>query len=272
MADLSKILITGAQSRIGQAIPFGIKLSHQDLDVTNKQAIQQKCEQLSPSGILCLASIDIRLCEKNPFLAYKVNVLGAYYAAQIANERNIPFIFISTGAIFNGESKKMFSEDDEPDPLNIYGQTKYMAEILVRHASTKHIIARTGWLFGGKTTKAGMIDHMLIAIKKGEAITATTNQFGSPTYLDDFIKEITSLIRNDTYGTFNIVNTGAASAAEVMQEAISFLKSNSKLVPAKMADFISTGPRRSASEALLSRKIKMRSWQEALRAYLSVEE
>ena len=100
MADLSRILVTGAQSRIGQAIPFGIKLSHKELDVTNKQAIQQKCEQLSPSGILCLASIDIRLCEKDPLLAYKVNVLGAYYTAQIANERNIPFIFINSYIIY----------------------------------------------------------------------------------------------------------------------------------------------------------------------------
>lgn len=270
MTDVSRILITGANGLIGQKMSFGIKASRDELDVTNPEAIGKFCEKFNPSGIVCLSSIDLRSCEKDPLSAYKVNVLGVYNLALEAVKRDIPIIILSTGAIFNGLAGKSFREGDIPNPQNIYGQTKYLAEIVVKHVAKKYIIARTGWVFGTTSAKkSGAIDRIIALAKSGERIKAVTDQTGSPTYVNDFLEALEKLIKLDSYGTFHITNDGVASAADVAKEIVSICKSSSEIVETKAEGIESNGPRRSPSEALASGKIKLRSWREALKSYLT---
>ena len=88
MTDLTKVIILGSQGMVGQAIDFGIKLNHQECDITNPESIRETCDRYDPSAILSLASIDLRVCEEDPVKAYKVNALGVLNLAREAKRRD----------------------------------------------------------------------------------------------------------------------------------------------------------------------------------------
>ncbi|MBS3082062.1 NAD(P)-dependent oxidoreductase [Candidatus Pacearchaeota archaeon] len=270
MTDTSKALIIGGESAIAQELPFGIKVSHKELDVMNISQIEQVLSKYKPSTVICLASIDLPTSQKNPSLAYAINVVGLCNVATQATKMQIPIVMISTGAIFNGPITKVFSEQDTPHPLNVYGQTKYLAELLLRQMTPNHLIIRTGWLFGLNHKKNGFtrfIDNLLNTIDNGNVIKVTQDQIGSPTYIRDFSIKLKELIESNAQGTIHVVNKGIASAFDIAQEA---LKITSKKTPIEVVSTkdISGAAARSKSEALES-KITLRSWQEALNSYYS---
>lgn len=269
MADLSKILITGSNGIIGSVLDFGIKKSHQELDVTNRENIKEVCDKINPSGILCLSSINLRASEKNPIEAYNVNVFGVYNLSYEAMKRKIPLILISTGVVFSGIAEDFFSEESTPNPLNIYGQTKYLAEILTLKDSDKNLVIRTGWIFGiNKNFKMKSIfDKIIDLIIEEKEINATYDQYGSPIYIKDLVSEMKKLISNDSSGIYHIVNSGRASAVEFAEEVTIYSKSKSKIERVSVTEFESV-VKRSPSEYLISKKIKLRSWKESLREYL----
>lgn len=269
MTDLSNLIISGGHGMIGAHLDFGIKPSKEEFDVTNPKNIEEQCKKYNPSGILCLSSIDLRKCEENPFNANGVNVLGVYNLAKEAKKRKIPLILISTGAVFSGESKDYFSEESIPNPVNIYGQTKYLAEIIVLNSSNKNLVIRTGWVFGANkdSKKKGIFDKMLDLAIEGKDIKATYDQYGSPIYIKDLTSEFKKLISKNYSGIYHLVNSGRASALDFIEEAVNYLDNKPKINKLSVAEFISN-IKRSPSECLISKKIKLRSWQEALKDYL----
>ncbi len=269
MADLNKILITGGYGTIGTHLGFGIKPTKKELDVTNLKSISEAFKKYSPSGILCLSSIDLRNSEQNPFEAYNVNVFGVYNLAKEAKKRNIPLILISTGAVFSGSINDTFNEESIPNPVNIYGQTKYLAEIIALESSDKNLVVRTGWVFGANkdSKKKGIFDKMLDLAIEGKEIKATYDQHGSPIYIKDLSSELKKLISKNYSGIYHIVNFGRASALDFIKEAITYLEKKSKINKLSVSEFISN-IKRSPSECLVSEKIKLRTWQEALKDYL----
>ena len=270
MVDISRMLITGGESSIARELPFGIKLSHKELDVTDEKSIERAFVKYSPSAVLCLASMDLALCEKDPLTAYNVNVLGVYNIARQATKQKIPIVMISSGAIFNGEVSKKFSEQSIPNPINIYGQTKYFAEIMLREMTQDYLIIRTGWIFGLKNKPNGFskfVDKLISTRDEKTIIKATNDQFGSPTYIVDFAEKLQEFIRSNTRGIVHIVNEGSASASDIAQEIKLQTKNNFSLEKV-ITQIIPGNASRSKSEALLSDKLRMRSWQEAIGEYI----
>ena len=269
MVDLNKILIAGGSGMIGSHLDFGIKPLKSEFDVTNPKSISERCKEYNPSGILCLCNINIRLSEQNPFEAYRVNTLGIYNLVKEAKKRRIPLILISTGGVFSGNVDDSFNEESTPNPLNVYGQTKYLAELMTLENSKNNLVVRTGWVFGANknSEKKNIFDKMLDSAIEGKEIKATYDQYGSPIYIKDFTSELKKLISNNCSGIYHIINTGRASAAEFIEEAATHLRNKPKINKLSVTEFTST-LKRSPSECLVSEKIKLRSWQEALRDYL----
>ena len=268
MADISRVLITGGESRIGCELDFGIKLTHKELDITDSQSIAFALDKYSPSAVLNLASVDIKNSQTNPYLANKVNVFGVYNLVVETKKRNIPLIIISTGAIFNGDFKKTFTEKDVPNPKNIYGQTKYLAELIITKTKEDYTIIRTGWLFGGKAKNgfAKFVKEAIISARENKSISATSDKIGSPTYIPDLIENIKKLIVSNKKGTFHLINEGSASAVDFVEEIIrttGSLSAVNKIISSDISDI-----ERSESEVLSSTEIKLRPWQQALAEYI----
>lgn len=270
MVDLNNILIAGGYGMIGSNLDFGIKPLKSEFDVTDPESIARACEKYNPSGLLCLSGIDLRNSEENPIDACKVNSIGVYYLAREARKRKIPLIIISTGAVFSGGIEESFNEESTPNPLNVYGQTKYIAEIIALESSEKNLVVRTGWVFGTKkdSEKKHFFDKMLDLAIEGKEIKATYDQYGSPTYMKDLVSELKVLISNDSSGIYHVINSGRASGAEFIKEAVAYLESKSEIKRISVTEFISA-VKRSPSECLTSEKSKLRSWKESLKDYLN---
>lgn len=257
-------MVTGAGGMIGSALPWGLKLSRAELDVGQLFTLTQKLDALRPEAILHLAALDIRQSERNPLLSMKVNVLGTLGLAEYARSRGVPFVFLSSAAVFNGPRGSVFFEEMPHDPVNIYGQTKHLAEVLIQKSCPGALIIRTGWVFGGHGAHhRKFVDDAVEKARAGAAIEATDQQQGSPTYVRDLVSVVAGLLEKCESGIWHVVNEGAATPVEIAEAIVGTLRSRSPITLRPNAHF-QDGPARSASEVLGSRKIRLRSWREAL--------
>ena len=132
----------------------------------------------------------------------------------LAKDRNIPYIFISTAGIF-GNDKEFYTEDDQPYPLSAYGKSKYYTEqSLQNQGYEKYWIFRAGWMMGGgPDIDKKFVNKIMKQIKAGsKELFVVDDKLGVPTYTKDFASSILKHIENDLpYGLYNMVSQGEAS-------------------------------------------------------------
>lgn len=271
--DFSKSLITGANGMVGSYVDFGVKTDRRMMDVTDLKEVLRVCREHKPRAIIHLAAeTDVDRCERDPEYAYMTNGVGTYHMALAARELDAKLIYISTAGVFDGvkSEKEFYKEEDEPNPQNYYGRSKYLGELAVKGVLKNYIIARVCWMFGGGPEKDQKFTAKIIKQFNKEEIKAVDDQIGSPTFGKDLINAVKKLIEEDAVGTFNLANKGICSRYEFAKEIVNILNPAIKVMPAKMADF-NFDASRTFNEGLVSKVDLMRPWQEALREYLETE-
>lgn len=268
--NLNKILVTGGRGTIGEYLDFGIKTGRSDFDITGLAASENFINRLKPEAILHLAAEpDVDKCEREPREAYFINSVGTYNLALIARNLGIKFIYISTSGVFDGEKSEPYKSDDQPNPINHYGHSKYFGEIAVSNFSRNNLIIRTDWVFGGGPEKDTKLVAKTIAQLNKPEMFGVSDQKGSPTYAKDLARVIKEFLVNDEEGIRHAVNSGPASQYEFMLEILNILGKKVKLNPVKAEDFKSVAKR--WNNKVLKSDVAMRSWQEALREYLELD-
>ncbi|MDP1573495.1 MAG: dTDP-4-dehydrorhamnose reductase [Coxiellaceae bacterium] len=199
------ILIIGSKGQVGaslvqQAEENKILYSATDrtiLDVTNEAAIQAYFEKNNVFDFVINATAytNVDGAEDDETTANAVNHFGVHYLALACKHYNIPLIHISTDYVFDGEKLTDYSEDDFPNPQNVYGQSKLAGEIALQSIWEKHIILRVSWVFSefGKNfvkTIANLCDQK-------EKLGVIANQYGSPTSARSIAKVLIEICRNN---------------------------------------------------------------------------
>ena len=266
---LQNALITGASGMLGSNIDFGIQPSSSELAVTNP--IKIKKYMSSRNNISCI--IHLRDSEENCNKSIDININGTTNMLSVAKELNIPFILVSTGAVFSSEKSNIsFDEKYIPCPNCIYGETKYASEKIAL-LYDKTIIIRTGWLFGGHQKKHyKFVETIINNLYTNTKTYAANDFFGSPTYVIDMIDKMKDIILNNRYGIHHVVNDGAACGYDIAYEITQILNiDNSLIVSVKSTDVPNSGPNRSKSEVLISmnKDNTMRFWKLALNEYVN---
>ena len=129
------------------------------------------------------AMTDVDECEKNPKLAYDINVQGLINFIDVINP-NIRFIYISSSAVFGGcIQKNSYSELDNPFALNNYGLSKLMAEEFVKTKLKNQLIVRSSWMIGGGPERdKKFLSKILPLLTTDQNIFIVNDKFGSLTY------------------------------------------------------------------------------------------
>ena len=269
--NLDKVLITGANGMVGNYVDFGIKTDRRSLDVTDLKEVLNTCRKYQPQVILHLAAEpDVDRCERDPEHAYTVNSIGTYNMAVAAKEIGAKLIYISTAGVFDGKKQGSYTEEDEPNPLNYYGHSKYLGELAVQGMLKNYIIARADWMLGGGPVKdKKMVPKIIEQFNKPE-IFGVKDNLGSPTFGKDLIAAIKKLIADDAVGIFHLSNKGACSAYEFIKEMVGILRPDIKVAPVN-ASFFKLDAARWTNKSLVSKVDLMRPWQEALKEYLETE-
>jgi dTDP-4-dehydrorhamnose reductase len=165
--------------------------------------------------LLLAAKADVDGCERDKHQgengdAYKINVLGTQNVLNAARVGGKKVIYISTDFVFGASVPKEggFTEEDTPDPVNWYGQTKLMAEEEVKHSGLEYIIMRIAYPyrkeFSGKLDFARAIAQRL---GKHEAVGAITDHIMTPTYIDDIAYALAKLVETQSTGIFHVVGS-----------------------------------------------------------------
>jgi dTDP-4-dehydrorhamnose reductase len=180
------------------------------LDVRKREQVADGIERQAPDIVFHLAAMtDLEECEADPDGAYHTNAMGTKHVALACARAGIPMVYISTAGVFDGLKDGVYTEYDEPLPINAYGGSKLAGERTVQTFLDRFYIVRAGWMVGG-----GARDHKFVAriadqIRSGaKEIHAVTDKLGTPTYAPDFARCLLGLVRTDSYGLYHMVSEG----------------------------------------------------------------
>ena len=249
-------------------------LDFRDFDAYKKDVLEFNPDYLFHLG----AYTDLEFCEMNADETYNTNTLGVENAVYLANELNIPLLYISTAGIFDG-AKEHYDDWDLPNPLGVYARAKYMGERFVVENASRFLVCRAGWMMGsGPKKDKKFIQKLMKQIKDGKReLFIVDDKDGTPTYTHDFARNVKALIEKEYWGLYNMVCGGQTSRLEVATELIRLLnlESKVKLTPVGSDYFKETYfAERPPCERLVNRKLNirnlnlMRDWREALKDYI----
>lgn len=178
---------------IGKNLDYGIRPLSSDVDITSLKSIENYLRTLDNrvSCIVNLAALNLRDSENNIEKSINVNINGTTNLLQYAKKLNIPFVLLSTGAVFssNNNSNQIFNENTETNPNCVYGYTKSSDEQIAL-LYEKSIVIRTGWVFGGtQKSHYKYVEYFINNFLTNTEIYANNNFYGSPTYVKDLIEK-----------------------------------------------------------------------------------
>lgn len=249
-------------------------LDFRDFDAYRKDVIDFKPDYLFHLG----AYTDLEFCELHPDDTYVTNTLAVENAVFIANELNIPLLYISTAGIFDGK-KDVYDDWDQPNPLGHYARSKYAGEVFVKENTKQSLICRAGWMMGGGPKKdKKFVQKIMKQLKDGKkTIYVVNDKFGTPTYTHDFAQNVKLLLEKEYWGLYNMVCGGVTSRLEVAQEIIGLtgLQDSVNIVEVT-SDYFKEEyfAERPPSERLINRRLdlrnlnSMREWKVGLQEYL----
>jgi len=249
------------------------------LDFRDFTAYHDAVVKFNPDYLFHLgAHTDLEYCELNPDDAYLTNTLSVENAVLISNMLDIPLIFIGTAGIFDGK-KDLYDDWDMPDPISVYGRSKYAAEIYIEKNSYRYLIVRAGWMMGGGPEKdKKFIGKLMKKINNNEKeLFIVDDKLGTPTYTDDFARNLELLLKSEFWGLYNMVCTGETSRLNVAHELLRLLNIDNqiKITPVN-SDYWKEiyFTNRPESERLINTKLQLRGlnlmpdWRSCLKDYL----
>ena len=291
---MNKIYIAGSGGMLGSAFysvfkdEYNLKCSDIDqnetwleyLDFTDFNKYKNEVISFNPNYLFHLGAItSLEECELDYDNAYKSNTIAVENACHIANELNIPLIYISTAGIFDGK-KDVYDDWDLPNPLGNYARSKYAGELYVEKNVKKHLICRAGWMMGGGPVKdKKFVNKIIKQINKNvETLNIVNDKFGTPTYTIDFANNLKLILENKFWGIYNLVCEGLTSRIEVAEEILKYYDLNKKIkINIVDSNYFSKeyfAPR-PYSERLINSKLNlrklniMRDWKVCLHEYLT---
>ncbi|GAB5411053.1 MAG: dTDP-4-dehydrorhamnose reductase [Chlamydiales bacterium] len=216
----------------------------------------------------CAAYTNVDGAEKDAARAFSVNRDGVQNLAEAAKKKEAKLVHFSTDFVFDGTKNVPYVEEDRPNPLSVYGKSKYEGEKCVWDASENNLIIRTSWLFGDG--RSNFVKTMVGLLRDEKSLNVVSDQVGSPTYSDDLALATLDLLECE--GLFHYSGAGELSWYEFAQEIASSLqKSNSQIQPI-LADFYeSLAPRPAYSVLSTKKALKytvVRNWKKGLEDYV----
>ncbi len=175
------------------------------LNLDDIEELDSQLEKLSPDIIVHTAGLtSVDLCEKSPVLANYVNAELAKNIATVAFKRGIKLIHISTDHLFQG-NKSFYSEEIEPNPVNEYGKSKYLAERVVSEINRDAIIIRTNFFCWGYSGRQSFSDWIIYNLRDDKPLSMFDDVFITPILADSLILNTQKLVSLGASGIYHLV-------------------------------------------------------------------
>lgn len=275
-----KVFVTGVKGQLGYDVMNelekqgleGIGVDIDEMDITDADQVNKVIKEAAPDAVIhCAAYTAVDAAEDNEEICRKVNAQGTENIAKVCEELDIKMMYISTDYVFNGQGERPWEPDDEREPLNVYGQTKYEGELAIEEHVKKFFTVRIAWVFG--VNGKNFIKTMLNLGKTHDHLTVVDDQTGSPTYTYDLARLLVDMIQTDKYGRYHATNEGLCTwyefACEIFKQAgmdVSVAPVSSDEYPAKAKR--PSNSRMDKSKLTANGFQPLPTWQDALSRYL----
>jgi len=288
-----KILITGAAGMLGSSLvpeltrhdhavlATDIRLLGPDvkhLDARDGEEMMRVAKKFRPDMLMHLAAeTDLEVCETKVDYAYEENFVSTQNAVKVCRELSMPLTYISTAGVFDGKKPQPYTEFDYPNPINVYGASKYQGEQIVRMTMPNHYILRAGWMIGGGERDKKFVSKIMRQLDEGsKRIYAVKDKMGTPTYAPAFSKMLHKIIRTGYFGTYHLACKGRATRYDVAKHILGTLGRKDVELRAVSSsyfgkEYFAPRPR---SEEMRNYVLDLRGmnemplWEEALEVYL----
>lgn len=280
-----------------------------EVDITDLQALENFANSTRTSSyfpselthtqrqinwiINCSAYTNVEKAEEDIEIAEKLNSIGPRNIARIARSLNAKLIHISTDYVFGGKGTNPYKEDDEKNPLGVYGHTKLDGELAIQKEMNTYYIIRTAWLYGfdGKN----FVYTMTNAMNNRDSVKVVNDQKGTPTCAPDLAAVILKIISKSdnaksffgknsapSYGIYHFTNLGETNWFEFTQEIYKIGKKTGRITkdcevnPCSTEEYGAKVERPAYSvlskdKIIKELKIKIPTWQQSLEKFLKNE-
>lgn len=287
MRQANKILLIGKKGQLASAIVenaarFNFEITavdREELDATKYQELEQKIKDVHPAIVLNASAYNTTLrAEEEAAEAFLLNFEAVRSMAKICREMRIQFVTYSTDYVFDGAKSAPYSEDDCPNPLQVYGISKIAGEYAaLNYHPDGTLVIRTCGLYGGKEgspAKGNIVLNLLKEAKDKEKIEVSSVETVSPTYAFHLAEASLKLLKiGVSPGVYHLVNEGYCSWYDFAKKLMELAGVTVGVVPVK-AGKQSGGMRRPKFSALANIKAKqlgivLPPWQEGLADYVT---
>lgn len=288
---MTKILVLGKTGQVGSELlgalaPLGevIALDRGRMDLTNADSIRKAIREAKPEIIVNAAGYTtVDKAETEPDLAMQVNGVAPGIMAEEAKRIGAILVHYSTDYVFDGERDQPYTEDDTPNPVNIYGKTKLAGERAIEAVGGAYLILRTSWVYSQRGSN--FVLTILRLARERKELSVVDDQTGSPTWARALAQSTADLLRRTDLipshsGVYHLSATGHTSRYEFARAIIRIMRELSGIVDG----WASVKPIASEQYPLPARRprhpvtstekikrvfgVEMPHWEDLLRAFL----
>lgn len=281
-----RVAVVGATGQLGSEVvrvfreghAFAVSaFGHEHVECTDARSVDGAIVPLRPDVVVnCAAFVRVDECEERPETAFLVNALGALHVARACRQVGARCVYVSTDYVFDGDKDMPYTEDDRPNPINVYGASKLAGEYLVRQVCPDALVVRVASLFGGGGARGKGTNFVLTVLdraRRGETLRVVDDIRMSPTYTVDAAAAIVELVRRDAAGVVHVINEGSCTWYGFARKIVELAGLNTP-VEAVPREAYPTKARRPVNSVLATGRlnalgIRLRSWEDALRDYLA---
>ena len=279
----TKIAIIGADGQLGSDLVKSLQehkifpLYYPDFNIIKPDQARKALSQLKAEVVINTAAYHrVDEAEDNAQKAFRVNSIAVRDMAIICRDLDSVLVHFSTDYVFDGQKKDLYTEEDLPNPLNVYAISKLAGEYFVRNVLDKYFVIRTCGLYGeagcwGKGSN--FVDTLVALEKEGKPLRVVKDQRVTPTATAELAERVKELIGTDRYGLYHLSNEGECTWYEFAQAIFSIMGKKPNLIPVDSKSYGAKAKRPSYSvlDNKRAREIGLTEfshWKTALEKYL----
>jgi len=250
-----------------------IALSHEEADVRDYVKLNRVFKAYKPGVVInCSAYNQVDKAESDYEEAMKVNALGPYNLALLCREHGSFLVHYSTDYVFDGSKREgLYTEADEPNPLNKYGLSKLLGERFAMQTAHNMLVLRVSWVFGEGTQN--FIYKVLSWSKEREVLHVSVDEVSVPTWARRIALVSYEAIHKGLAGLYHLVSSGPASRYEWAKQVLKLCHKENLVVPVS-ADSFNLPAKRPKFSAMSNERISaelgimLPDWESDLEEYL----
>ncbi|MBC3413858.1 dTDP-4-dehydrorhamnose reductase [Pseudomonas sp. SWRI51] len=218
-----RVLVCGHNGQVAQALGHSLEglgevllRGRDQLDMADPEQLRQPLRDLAPDLIInAAAHTAVDQAESEPELAFAINAQAPRVLAEEAERLGVPLIHYSTDYVFDGRKAAPYSEDDAPNPLGVYGNSKLAGELAITEVGGQHLILRTSWVYS--QSGRNFLLTMWRLLQERPQLKVVSDQIGAPTWAGTIAASTAALVQRwqggqaGQWGTYHLTAQGETS-------------------------------------------------------------